>query len=167
MKQIIVIGLLLIFSCNSQKPQTHEEKIKAAVINYLYKNINDSTSYQPVEWGKIDSAFTSWDKMKEGIECNVNLLMLYYQDSMYKKDLNKYTFARAELKRIAKEIDVYESELNRLKKEYPLTFIGYNVRHNYRAKNEMGALVLTKMKFTIDTAYNVISTKDLKEQTSK
>jgi hypothetical protein len=52
MKRILII-LLMLSACT----QTPEQKAKSAIKKFLEKTLNDPSSYEPVDFGKLDSMF--------------------------------------------------------------------------------------------------------------
>ncbi|MES1221633.1 MAG: hypothetical protein ABUT20_39400 [Bacteroidota bacterium] len=53
MKKILLFFILLLFACS----QTNEQKSAIAIKKFLQNVLNDPSSYEPVDFGKLDSLF--------------------------------------------------------------------------------------------------------------
>jgi disulfide oxidoreductase YuzD len=156
----LLFFVVLSFICVSCS-KTPEQKAKQAVKDYLQKNLNDAKSYESVEFGKVDSVFSSFDESKEGVELKLK------EDVLSKRVVelsNRIDVAEnnSELKKIIEE----NKELTQKRKDlvdtifyksikYKGTFSGYKINHKYRAKNKMGAMVLTEDCFILDKNFAV------------
>lgn len=161
MRKILYLFLniaMALMSCS----KSFEEKAHESVRTYLIKNIDDPSSYESVEFGKMDSV--------KGL--NREEREKYIKAVEERKD-NRYII---EVEKLISSGEIhhnkilYEQKKNELRKEdsirrkafwdslsikYPMKFIGYNITHKFRAKNKVGALELQEYKFFLDTNFVV------------
>jgi peptidoglycan hydrolase CwlO-like protein len=168
-KLFLLILILFIFSCS--KEISPEEKIKQALEEYLFKTINDPSSYEFVEIGKIDTISKiehyKWIynfnmKMYKSIEERNEEYINGYKKLLakYKKQSEKYT---NEIKEIKKEIDSLEKlefgveEMDQHNKLIASTkeneIHQLKTTYKFRANNKMGGKILYE--------YNVILSDSL------
>ena len=161
MKKSILFFVFLsaIFASCSKTP---EQKAQQSVKDYLQKNLNDAKSYESVNFGKVDSVFSSFDESKEGIELKLKENMLSERVvelsnridvAESTSELNKIIEENKELTQ--KRKDLVDTIFNKSIK-YKGTLCGYKINHKYRAKNKMGAVVLDENCFIMDKNFVVI-----------
>lgn len=139
MKTLLYLSLLGIsntfFSC-STKEKTPLAIMEDSIKAYLMKNLDDPSSYEPVQSEIMDTTLYS-----ENLQ-HLEMLMLKYagsMDSEYGKE------ARAKYLR---EAEFYKNQLDSLNKSTdPNAVAAYRVLHSFRAKNKFGALVKDQLKF--------------------
>lgn len=154
---IVLFSIFILISC-SKSP---EKQAKENVEKYIKAKLDDPKSYESVNFGKLDSTFSLFDESKEGIE-------LQQQDEKYSQRMSE----------LSAEIDIADniSELDKIIEEtkiisqkrkdltdtifsrsiaYSGKFCGYKIKHSFRAKNKMGALVLDSCIVELDTLMNV------------
>jgi hypothetical protein len=152
MKYFLFVAIILMIGC-----QTKEEKARTAIKEYLSKTLNDFKSYEPIEYGSLDSnesAFAETDQYQ----------LLKERRDYYKKQMNDANerAQNAELYDKRKAITLYKEaeanansagEFNKLILEgldkFKGKFNGYIIRHKFRAKNAMGGLVLNQKYFLL------------------
>jgi hypothetical protein len=117
-KLLTLLAILTIISTSCSK----EDKAKKLIKAELSKNMNDFKSYEPVEFSKIDSAFTSY----EGAEYE---RMLELPEDQFNEAMKKDSLDRVNFKPV---------------------FKGYSMLHSFRAKNSLGAVVLNRYRFYFD-----------------
>lgn len=114
-----MISLVVVASCSSP-----ESKAKKAIREYMKRTMNDLSSYEPIEFGSVDSSFAisdmPWEKAFE-LRKKVR-----YMDV---KHLNKDD---------ADNIDALKDSLSRLES----SFTGFMIEHTFRASNQFGAKML-------------------------
>lgn len=170
-KLLLLLLILFIFSCG--KEISPEEQIKQVLEEYLFKTINDPSSYEFVEIGRIDTIskvehYIWWYnfnvKMHKSIqETNEGYIDGYKKLLVkYKKQSSKYT---DEIKEINKEIDSLENqefgkdEIRRYNELIQSTGKGeihqLNTTFKFRANNEMGGKILIEYKVSLTDSLTV------------
>ncbi len=166
---ILIISSFII-SC-SQNPQQIAEK---SVRDYLQKNLNDASSYESVEFGKLDSTFSSVVSLKQyqdslAIIDTIKNTNTYIDEQVQNlKDENSsqgYTFdvekipAIKEMREMQKSYRKRDSlihiYLDGLRNNFKQEFIGFSITHKYRGKNGLGALILKTDTFQLDKNLSV------------
>jgi hypothetical protein len=178
MKKILLLLLLLPFSIFGQKKtaSTPLEKMKGAIKTYLYENMNDFNSYQPVSFSPIQEVQVDFSAMPESLTLTKQMVTLMrkakpYTDQMeYLKKLwgeksiennkeylsnvdsaKKYRGLADSIKSIAEnKIRLYNS----LETEYKVT-------HKFRGKNTFGAYILNNYEFTFNHSYQITNVINL------
>lgn len=160
---IFLLSAILFFSC-STSPQ---EKAEAAIKEYLSKNLNDAKSYESVEFGKLDSVFTSCEDLqdyKDTMALHKEAEVFIPQSKEKIKSLideNKalsstfeFKESISKMKAIIREMEIRDSMavayLENIKHNFKPEFVGFDLVHKYRAKNAMGALILKTDTFKFD-----------------
>lgn len=185
MKKIVILAVLAVLSavCAAQNSSNLRlSKAKALVRNELKGSLHDYASYEPVRWSSLDSVFSSVeddsricrliDDLLEkhsklpGDPSNIGLFMdmsgveKQWKDALDNsknedlstdfrlKCLNNWIavsdFNIAQ-KKVKEAIDAFESR-----------FIGWSISHRFRAKNSLGAKVITEWVFRFDPDVKVI-----------
>lgn len=160
----LLIALLALSSCTqpdkkttpvaaAPKPValTPEQKYKKAISAFLSTSMHDYSSYQPVEYAKLDSSYS-----------------FYENSDVYKHDNKRENAIQAEskgldesnltlkqksekLKKIIDSAQFYMAKMKRDRKSFVPEFNGFKITHKYRGKNVLGALVLNNSVFYLDT----------------
>jgi hypothetical protein len=176
---IALLSMLLCSGCSK------ESKAKSAIKNYLFKVMYDYNSYQPVEYGKLDSTFSNYnsttefknyDSLREQMEDTI--ISMSKTDSMMAVDPSSLSSVeidnavkkiRADTVIIARLIDSVKKTntiIDKKRKEYKPSFSGYSIFHSYRGKNANGAYVLAREVFflnkSLDTVFESIDADSLK-----
>jgi hypothetical protein len=149
------------FSCNEQPI----DKVKAGIKSYVITNFNDPDSYEPIEFGKLDTIMSSYpeedffwqlEHKKDSIKTLINFLSEFVGNNSErnfhieeKKDsLLKYNSVLV-LKQDSM-MDIFEPK-----------FQNYLIEHKFRAKNNFGALILNNYRFYLDSTFKVYSVDKL------
>ncbi len=151
MKQLLcLLSLVVILSSCSKSP---EQKAKDLIKEEMKKSMNDFSSYEPVEYGKLDSAITPIDTFGDSISYNSALQtmenakkeMIEFADtkSIAADYQNKYDKGK-------KESDSLKIVIDKKIKEYKPVFKGWVMVHKFRGKNKLGALVLNSIIYEFD-----------------
>jgi len=125
--------ILLLAACSK------EDKAKKLIKESLSKTMNDYKSYEPVEYGRLDSNFTfykGWDYS--------NINGLDYQE------INK-RFAQDSI----------------AKSKFVPQFNGFVMTHSFRGKNALGALILNTYRFEFNKAIDSITSAVNVEEEAK
>ena len=149
---ILLIFVGVCFSCTPSPEKKAQELIKTN----LSKTMQDWNSYEAVEFGKLDSTFTTFqdDKKWKGY-------YLYQQLFEGKSDrLHKLADSEENPK---KKIQILDSALNALsvseryldslhafQKNFKGEFNGWKMIHTYRGNNSLGAKIIAKTVFYFD-----------------
>lgn len=151
MKKIIYLSFLVfvltLVGCNSI-----ENKAQKLIKDYLSKNLNDASSYESIEFSALDSTFSNFYFSPEGKE------LLEKQDFANKRAFElTMTDILEENVLIQDSIRIYKQIEESCKNEYEekaLTYVGdfngWKMSHKYRAKNALGATIISTTKFTFD-----------------
>jgi hypothetical protein len=143
MKRILFLffAVFALMACSQKTPQ---QKAEAAVKQYLQKNMDDPSSYEPVEFGKLDSAYSTLEDDSAYIAMNAEIAGIYPETIA---DINKKT--------------ALQNNLTKYISSYKNKWTGYTITHKARAKNKLGALVMENLKFTLDKNFNVKKTEEI------
>lgn len=141
MKRIIFlfIGIFLMHGCSS------ETKTQRAIKEYLSRNLDDFDSYEPIEFGSVDSVFNN---RYENMPDSESVL----RDSiMAQKLVNDYTNNPDSLNKYTLILNEATQKLKEGTKDYKRTLIGLEQFHKFRAKNKLGGTAIHIGLFTLDT----------------
>ena len=158
----ILLGLLLLFVSCSTSPIN---KAKGLIKEDLKKSMNDFNSYESVEFGKLDSVYTSLETDTEYIQVNASYDIYKKQ---LKKNLDEYLLdIESGDKRLMdldkKYKDIYQGKVDsigkiraKIESDFRPVFKGWKVEHTFRGKNKLGALVLNKYVFYFDKDFTKV-----------
>ena len=126
-KSILTIAALsfLIISCSSP-----EKKAKKLIEGHLSKNMNDFKSYEPVEFSKLDSSFSTYERRT--MDLDIDTVVTDDLNSAYEKE------------------DKFNAQEDINEKNFKPVFIGWRMNHQFRGKNAFGAMVLSDYNFQFD-----------------
>jgi hypothetical protein len=158
-KLFLLLGFSsLFFSCK----KSPEEKAKGVIREQLRTTLHDWKSYESVKWGKLDSA-----------------LSFYADDPAYKRLIEDFDNASAEVKKAQSMLDIYsgsylfrdkfnyymaiaKENLNKMtqdtlleanfQRDFKPQFIGWQIEHSFRAKNLAGNLGIHHYQYYLDSA---------------
>ena len=151
-----------------------EEKAKKTIKDYMFKTLNDFESYEPVEYGNIDSLFSDYTMD----ETYINGTKTYKRSLEIKDSLNKI-FDRNKIYDISptkEELNLfltinwftnitYPNVIDSLKRNYQSHFIGMGLIHKFRAKTNSGDIRLCSWQFILSPNFEeVISTINLEKE---
>ncbi|MFR2068898.1 MAG: hypothetical protein ACLS4S_01385 [Bacteroides nordii] len=151
-----------------------EEKAKKTIKDYMFKTLNDFESYNPVEYGNIDSLFSDYTMDQVYIEGT----KIYKRSLEIKDSLNKI-FDRNKIYDISpteNELNLfltinwftnitYPNVIDSLKRNYQSHFIGMGLIHKFRAKTNSGGIRLCSWQFILSPNFEeVISTINLEKE---
>ena len=129
------IFIVVLLAACSNSTVSNQQKAEASVKEFLKKNLNDPSSYQPGEFGKLDSIKVDTTRVNELRKAEESL-----PDDDLLKTLDNGTF--------------YDSLANSISDS--MHKIGkWQILHSYRAKNAFGAFVLTNDVFYLDSNFAV------------
>lgn len=165
MKTITLVSLLLVFFSLSCK-QSIDKKTKKTINAYMFKHLNDFKSYEPVEYGSIDSLFSDYTMDETYIHSNERYKRnLEVIDSLNKIfDWNK----RYEIPPTTGDINLlvditmftkvtYPKIIDSLKRNYQSHFIGMGLIHTFRARNAFGGTRLCSWQFIFSPNFETVT----------
>ncbi|EKT3964927.1 hypothetical protein AAIP55_002457 [Flavobacterium psychrophilum] len=157
----IILGLsvaLLIISCSKSPEKIAESNIS----DYLKKNMDDPSSYESVEFGKLDTLHASFEESKEGIELRAKDNKLEERVTELSNKLDLPDLTMNDIKNIQlenAEITKKRLEINDILQSKTISYKGavngYSMIHKFRGKNKLGTKILNETKFLLDTKFNV------------
>lgn len=155
---LLLLFAIAIVACTSSP----EKKAQKAIKEYLFKTLNDIDSYEPVEYGTIDSLYTEYtmDSLyKEAVKMNELALKkcdslgrvlerrkIY--DEFYPDEINDLILAKWFT------INTYPQIIDSLKNNYQSYFMGMGMIHSFRAKNVLGGNRLCRWQFVLTSNLN-------------
>lgn len=122
--------------------QTPEEKAKAIITKSINDELDDPSTYEPIEFGKLDSAITSLDDHREYVlmvdlvkvlvsksETHLNLAKMYQGISQYSFDDEM-----RQGRELLDSVHHIEARLDAIKAAFKPEFVGWKMAHSFRAK---------------------------------
>jgi hypothetical protein len=153
MKKLILISVVAV-SCQAnqanapKKTLTREDSAKNTIKSYLDKTLNDTSSYEPVEWGLIDSSF----KFRSS-DTTIGLTNAWSNLSLKKTEIT-YGGKKGDTAVIQRQMDSVMREHQKYR-----DFNGWQIEHTFRAANQFGGKVLATQTFhlspSLDSIINV------------
>lgn len=152
----VLLGLsfsVVIFSCSNSP----DEKIKKNIADHVKKNMNDPSTYENLEFGDLNTFYTSFDYSKKGVRLKLEEYKLKNRANELSNKLVRNDLSLKEINLIKKEIkEVHDKQLaicdtilcESLK--YKPTVTGFSLTHNFRSNNRLGAFILDKASFLIE-----------------
>lgn len=156
-----ILGLsLLSISCSKTLEQQAQENIKV----YLSKKLDDPRSYEAVSFGKLEKDRSSYKDdpkylklIKEELKTD-SIANVSYQQAMTFTHKNTITSAIKTYKQVSVIRDVEIKDIKKFKKNYkPVD--RFTIKHSFRAKNKMGALILDSCTVILDKQLSVTDIK--------
>ena len=148
---IITVAATTLFSCTNP-----EKKAQKLIKQQLKETLNDPKSYEAVNFGKLDSAFTLIKENLDYIEANAGY-EVYSQSTL---DKSNYEYFDSYKLKYVVDFDLWNAEIDTAKKylailekmesEFIPEFKGWSMTHKLRAKNAMGAVILNEYIFYFD-----------------
>lgn len=147
MKIDYLLLVVVLISCNNLTPTQRAEK---TIKEHLANELNDAASYEPVET-KLDSFYAGYFKSAEGKK-----LWKEFRDADSSSvDMLSNNYKPMTIEEIAvqkKRIDTINARAERFHK----VFYGWQAQHKYRAKNALGALVLSFDTFYLNRQFQIM-----------
>lgn len=136
------------------------ERAEDSVKAYVKGHLDDSTSYQPEAFGKLEKNYSTYQS-----DDNYFTYSEWIARSEEKSDQQNNPALYRQRKKSGYYDQKYKSGLEKmdsLKKTFKPGFIGYIIAHRYKAKDNSGALTEHKMVFSLDTSLSVFKAADTK-----
>lgn len=173
---MLVLILTLVYSCQPSP----EKKAQKLIVEKLKLSLHDWDSYESVQFGKLDSMYSSYLDDSAYNE-NVNNYDKYQKlFDKYLDEMNDYSGYISSTFRIkyniaSKMTDMYLDSLRKyapicdsLKENYVPKFIGWTMTHSFRSNNAMGHKTIGHYKYFFDIEISkVINDKDISENENK
>jgi hypothetical protein len=153
MKKIILglSAIALLVSC-SKSP---EEQAKENIEKFITSKMDDPKSYESVSFGKLEKTKSSvndddkyFELVKEELHID-SLATISYNDAMNFTSDKAIASATKNYEEINKLLQSQIQEVKEYKKKYNPVDI-YKIKHSYRGKNKMGALILDSCTVILD-----------------
>lgn len=167
MKYLPLFIIFYSMSCTEKSPT---DRLQDEIKIHLSKTMHDFKSYEPVDYSKVDSTFTVYASTPRGKGLYDSLRRCTVLQERFTENARSYTYTAPETamkllsdsKRYGQVGDSLLAVINKEEKEYRGVFNGYKIVHSFRGKNMSGATVLSKKRFSFDTAYKLIDAQDVK-----
>lgn len=137
-----IIALLAVSMLLAGCSQTPEEKAKAIITKAINDELDDPSTYEPIEFGALDSAITSLDNHREYVlmvdlvkvlveksETHLNLAKMYQGISQYSFDDEM-----RQGRELLDSVHHIEARLDAIKAAFKPEFVGWKMTHSFRAK---------------------------------
>jgi hypothetical protein len=160
MKKLLLLLFPLAVACHTKTP---DEKMKEGIKTYLSTTMHDFKSYEPVDYKKTDSVYTSY-LTTDRASALLDSLKLY--NKLWEaiiKEAREYTYTSPTTGlRLLKQGRAYQAKIDSVNKiidsektTFVKRFNGYEMAHTFRGKNMNGATIITTKRFYFDTTYKV------------
>jgi hypothetical protein len=151
---LIITVVLLLFSCSSP-----EKKAQKAIKEELRLTLNDFKSYEPVQFGKLETAssnYTDLPEIKNYLDKTDAFLETYKEyndkadiyDSDYSRD--KYWVYRKMATELLDSAKYYSDKVQTIKLHFVPETIGWQMTHSFRAKSLGGNLGIHHYLFVLN-----------------
>jgi hypothetical protein len=151
-KALSLVLIVLVFSaCNN-----NEKKAQKLIKEYLKTSMNDFSSYEPVEFSKLDSTFSYYRDTDEGKKLKKQLESTMESWSEWNERARKASSPVVEEMwlKFAKEYGIEFDSLYNIdsiaEQSFKPEHIGFEMSHKFRGKNALGAIMLTENGFYFD-----------------
>jgi hypothetical protein len=171
---LIITAFSLMASCKLSP----DEKAKKAIREELRVTLHDYKSYESVQYGKLDSDFSSvfnfpeYKKLSEDLDQTIAHekehfeTMKIYAGSIYSFDRyrNEKRIVEDDLEKMIRDT----ADMGNLKRSFRPNFVGWQIEHSYRARSLAGNLGIHHYLFHLDSALTkVLSQDDISESAGK
>lgn len=146
---------LSILSCTSPK-----DKAEKLIERYLKETLDDPTSYESVNFSNLDSLFTTPYQTNDEYRKYFDLWSENESEFSIAPDSTISMRSGEELvisQKIAKECDL---KMDSIRKKFTKEFIGWEMKHSYRLKNELGQKKIYLFSFKFDKDVTTIMSKE-------
>jgi hypothetical protein len=152
MNKYLFLAFLTLASC-SKSP---EEKAKDLINDQMRKTLHDYKSYEPVQFGNLDSSFNTWEDLPEFIEADQKAKefkkeLLEFGENMELKVMSwGYPTYKRRLADVKDSAIKYAKLRARIIEQTGPVFNGWTMTHSFRAKNLSGNLQIAQYKYYFD-----------------
>lgn len=165
----LFIVATLLFSCSSP-----EKKAQRAIKEDLRLTLHDFKSYEPVQYGKLEIANSSWDDLPEvkSYLDSADDALAKTKEYSEKADIYNFDYSSSEYMEYNKmssdylnRAHYYMGKTDSIKLHFIPQVIGWKMTHSFRAKNLGGNFKLGQYEFYFDKGITkVIKSVDLSEE---
>lgn len=156
MKKVFILFTLVLFVCGCEKSQT--EIAKGLAQEFMEKHVHDKSSYEIVDFGDLDSTYTNILSDSLYKRCLTKRLTyqklrneLYNESQLWRNiDKERYSYYHERTMLYADSVSYYFDLENKAKNDFKPVFGGYVIKHTFRAKNELGNLILNVCAIQFD-----------------
>jgi hypothetical protein len=146
---LIGLGAIILASCS----MSNEEKARDLICEYMKNHVHNAKSYEVVEFGNLDSTFTSllddsvfYNAFEKRLVCQKMRNQLYDETQLWRKiDQNRYNHYNQKLALYVDSADMYYKQEQEARKRFIPQFDGFVMSHTFRTNNELGNPVLNKV----------------------
>ena len=167
---------IIIFVCSfAVSCVSDEKKMQKLIKEYLYENLDDYKSYEPIEFQPSDSLFSDWT-----MDSMLPVLDEYYEkysrlaDSLQRERRLKSAlgYSTSEIMETVPEYleatfftkITYKHLRDSIRDHFESRFIGYGIDHSFRAKNRLGGTEKREYQFIINPSKTrVIDVRDIEK----
>ena len=152
---ILIVAVTLLVSCSNP-----EKKAQKLIEKELQTSLNDPKSYESVNFGSLDSVFTSpsrdidyigykskYDVYTNAYEEQMAKVKLYSGLSIY-YDETKFALEMAQI--YLDTVEVVSAKMIEISTNFVYEFDGWKMKHTFRGKNAFGAVIVSSMMFYFD-----------------
>ncbi len=154
-----IFSLILLVSC---RMKTSEEKVQYLINKFVRSGLTTQDGYHPIEFGPLDSAFTSVRYTPDYEKNNTYACLYQAMEQSYLLKTSKYVLnapppdpkkkeeyiRRAEI--CADSAAYFQAICDSLKKAFVPEFIAWKMEYIYEAKNEEGVPAIYKYVYYFD-----------------
>jgi hypothetical protein len=154
MKNILLFTLisLILSSCSN-----NEKKAKKLIKDYLKTTMNDYSSYEPMEFSKLDSTKSMFESSERGkslldlqqITLKAATFNMEQMAKTYNSPLIDSLFNQS-FKRDMRESDSLFDLIKREREHFKPELIGWEISHTFRGKNGFGGTIINNIGFRFD-----------------
>lgn len=165
MKKPVLIVACLLFMIVSCK-QSPEEKAKALIKEELRTTLHDYKSYEPVNYGILDSSFSSpadlveYREAKAAMSDNLEKLKEFNSDlEIYGRSWvasGEFANKKEQYKLLNIEFDKAKKTVDSILKGFVPRFSSWKMKHSYRAKSLVGNLGIHHYDYYFDSSLTKI-----------
>lgn len=159
------IAIILAGAALSSCTKTNQQKAEALTKKYLDSTLNDPKSYEAVKFSKLDTLTESIDENAEYMKYeHAKDSLKTIADSVQSAAIAAIGSSSADTAKLRMQGDsIYALRKKNLEDEHTFAEkfkgkpVGWVISHTYRAKNAMGALIVTTNLFRFDQALTKVT----------
>lgn len=150
MRTLVLLCCAIFTLCSCVK--SNEGKAKELIKAHLKNTMKDWSSYEEVQFGKLDSTFIDYGMTEEAKALQLEISQLQDKADSIKaiSELNGNNSTKERLALIQSAIKL-DSIYNNHKETYKGSFSGWSMLHKYRGNNSYGSKEIATSVFYFDT----------------
>ncbi|MDR1022953.1 MAG: hypothetical protein LBL94_06770 [Prevotellaceae bacterium] len=146
MKNIFQLLTIISLLCLLSACATKEDKAKQLVKKHVLQRLSDENSYNPIEFGALDTAFSRVQEDPTFVAYKEKADAEYNEWALFEPQSKKYNALR--------------DTINRFLESYQPKPIGWKMRHSFKANMGMGTYdkieVDVVMNWNVDSVYYIL-----------